>query len=118
VGKWEAAGNSTRVAAPDGRLVQPGGPQQVQLSILGRDPPVEHHPARTPHSEPVAVPGGFRGVSSEGAVGVVGVDELFQIGEAVHWVHGMSSSVSTSDQPRLLRRSVRFVAAHSADRPE
>jgi len=47
-------------------------------------PPLKHHPARARHGEQVAVPGGFRRVARQGAVGAVVVDELFKVSEEAH----------------------------------
>ena len=35
----------------------------------------------------------------KGAARAVAVEEVFEVGKEVRWVHEMSSSVSTTDQP-------------------
>src|SRR5437899_7952231 len=80
---------------------------QVGVSVYGCHPPLEHHVTWACHSEPIAIPRGRRGVSGQGAVRAVVVDEVLKVGEEVHWVHEMSSSVSTTDQPSFLKEGSR-----------
>src|SRR5207253_6327033 len=72
---------------------------------------VTHRSNGTPHGhahrEQVAIPRGRRGVSGQGAVRAVVVDEVLKVGEEVHWVHEMSSSVSTTAQPSFLKEGSR-----------
>ena|SRR6266700_2209548 len=68
----------------EARLVQPGNSYKVSVSILGRDPPPKHHPTRTRYREQIAIPRGLQGVSGQGAVATVIVDELSQIKEEIH----------------------------------
>ena len=63
---------------------------------------VTHRSNTTPHeqaTEQVAVPRGLGGVGGQGAVGAVVVNETFEIGEEVHWVREIESSVSTTVHP-------------------
>ena len=72
---------------------------------------MRHCPGQKPHrrsrsrGSPDPVAGGL--VAGHRAVRAVVVDELFKVGEEVHWVHEMSSSVSTTDQPSFLKEGSR-----------
>jgi hypothetical protein len=70
----------------EARLVQPGDSYKVSVSVLRRDPPPKPHPTRTRHCEQVAIPDGLRGVAGQRAVPAVIVNEVFKVGEEVHWV--------------------------------
>jgi len=52
----------------EARLVQLGDSYKVSVSILGRDPPLKHHPARARHREQIAIPPGLGGAAGQGAV--------------------------------------------------
>ena len=45
-----------------------GQRNQVGFCVLGRHPPLKHHPTRTRHGEQVAVPGGLGDVAGQGVV--------------------------------------------------
>lgn len=45
--------------------------KKVSVGLVRRDPPLEHHPARARHGEPVAVPGGFGRVAATSGTGGV-----------------------------------------------
>jgi hypothetical protein len=64
--------------SPEARLVQPGDSYKVSVSILRRHPPFKHHTTLARHGEQIAIPRGLRGVGGQGAVGAMGVDELFK----------------------------------------
>jgi hypothetical protein len=65
-------------------LVEPGDSYKISVSMLRRDPPPKHHPTRTRHREPIAIPRGLGGVAGHGAVRAVVGDELFKVGEETH----------------------------------
>jgi membrane associated rhomboid family serine protease len=68
----------------EARLGQPGVSCEISVSILRRHPPLKHHATRAHHGEQVAIPGGFRGVSGQGAVGAVVVEETGDINQQRH----------------------------------
>jgi len=58
-------------------LVQSRRPEQIQLGIHWRNPPLEHDSARD--GEWVTIPGSFGRVRGESAVDAVVVDELLWV---------------------------------------
>jgi hypothetical protein len=71
-------------ANSEARLVPPGDSYKVSVSILRRDPPLEHHPTRSRHREQVAIPRWSGGVGGQTAVGAMVVDEVFEVSEQDH----------------------------------
>jgi hypothetical protein len=67
-------------------LVQRRRPEQIQLGILRRHPPLKRDPTRTRHREQIAIPRRLRGVGGQGAVGATIGNEFLQVGEEGHWV--------------------------------
>ena len=76
---------------------------QLDPSVYRRYPALKHESTRAHHGEQLAVPGGLGRVAGHGAVWAVIVNELFKVGEEVHWLHEMSSSVSITAQPSFLK---------------
>src|SRR3989442_15743054 len=62
-------------------------PQQIQLSIKGRDAPLKRDPTPTCHREQVAIPGGLSGVGDQGPVRAMVFNKLLKVSEEVRWVH-------------------------------
>jgi hypothetical protein len=62
------------------RSIQRRGPQQIQLGIQWRDPPLKDDSTRAGDSEQVPIPRGLRG-GGQGTVRAVIVDELLKVGE-------------------------------------
>ena len=58
--------------------------EQIQISTLRRDPPLEHHATRARHGQQMAIPRGLGGVGRESAVDPVILDELGQVREEAH----------------------------------
>jgi hypothetical protein len=60
-------------------LVHPGDSYKVSVRIFWRDPSLKHNATRACNGQSIAIPGGWRGVGGQSAVGTVVVDEFLQI---------------------------------------
>jgi hypothetical protein len=77
---------------------------------LSASPAVTHRSNTTPHGHDTVIrysPTRAQWLARKSAVRAVVVDEFLKVGEEVHWVHKMSSSVSTTAQPSFLKEGSR-----------